>query len=207
MKTLNKLLMATAMIVALGTTTSCNNGNKNNESETFVGGLPYTVFALSYLEPGKEYKVQFECEGTPEVYWNSETPNNEKSHIFKPELNGKITKPIVLIKGNIDNLHFCDNKGDLLADGNSKISAIIFSNTITKLPEYACYSLEFSMNSNDVGKRYFYYLPASIKTIGKNAFFPRNGENLGRYVCEPTSRPSGWDANWCTIGELARFMR
>lgn len=205
MKTLNKLLMATAMVVTLGATTGC--ADNGNNSKTFVGGLPYTVFSLSRLHYDKEYKVQFECEGNPEVYWDSKTPNHEKSHVFKVDLNNPGSSPIVLIKGDIDNLRFCDENGDLLADGNANISSIIFSNTITKLPEYACYSLWPSQVNNN-GKKVssFIYLPASIKTIGKNAFFPRDERALERFICEAPSRPSGWDVNWCTFGEFARFM-
>lgn len=204
MNTLKKMLVTATMVVTLGATTSC--GNKDNQPN-FVGGLPYTLFVLDHLVKGIEYEVKFECEGDPEVYWDSETPTHEKSHKFISDSNdyyGK--KPVVLIKGNIDSLQFCDASGALLADGNAKISSIIFSNTITKLPECACYSLEFSRGYNN-GKTNgsIVYLPASIKTIGKNAFFPSS--TFTRFVCEPTSRPTGWDPNWCTVGEFARFMR
>lgn len=202
MNTLKKMLVTVTMVVTLGATTSC--GNKDNQPN-FVGGLPYTVFFLSDLDYDKEYKVQFECEGDPEVYWNSETSNHEKSHVFEAEFNSKSSRPIVLIKGNIDNLRFCDTNGSLLADGNSKISTIIFSNTITKISDYACYSLQLPGVNNKNGRivKNVVYLPASIKTIGKNAFFPSRPST---FVCEPTSRPSGWDINWCTVAEYNRFM-
>lgn len=207
MNTLKKILVTVTMVVTLGATTSCGNGNKDDEP-TFVGGLPYTLVLFSRLKPGIEYKVKFECEGDPEVYWNSETPNHEKEHTFLFNSNNPGLKLTVLIKGNIDNLQFCDSSGNLLANGNAKISTIIFSNTITKLPEYACYSLDFASakHTNDADDYHIVYLPASIKTIGKNAFFPCDVENLENFICEPPFRPSTWDPNWCTVGEFARFM-
>lgn len=188
MKTLNKLLMATAMVMTLGTTASCG-GKKSN---TFVAGLPYTYIELGYLSPEESCTVKFECEGkNVETYWNNlETSDTSKTHTF----NGSEAEyPFILIKGNVTSLRFCDNDGKLLANGNSEIEYMILSNTITHISSYAFYGL--SLDS--------VYIPSSVKTMGENAFLPYRPES---FICEPTSRPSGWNANWCTFPSLNQFM-
>lgn len=183
--------MAATMLVALGSATSC--GNKENSQE-FIAGTPYTFIALDTLESGKEYTVEFGCKGVPTTYWDfvksPEVSDHSKAHTYK---GADDYAPVILIEGNISSLWLCDAKGNLLADGNAKIEIVMFSNTITSIREYACYGLEL------LGA----YIPASVKTIGKNAFLPYEPQ---AFFCEPLSRPSGWDVYWCTLGEYNRVV-
>lgn len=193
MKIINKLLIASTMVVTLGATASCGNKEK---SEEFVAGTSYTYIAFNALESKREYKVEFGCEGNPTTYWdfleNPEVSDHNKSHTYYNEKSGEYT-PVIIIEGNISSLWFCDEKGVPLADGNAKIDIIVFSNTITSIRKYACYGLKLEGA----------YIPASIKTMGKNAFLPYDPQ---AFFCEPPSRPSGWDVYWCTLGEYNRIV-
>lgn len=181
MKTLNKLLIASTMVVTLGAT-SCNN-NQNTKS----GGVPYTYFALRPMSGSDEYTVGFKYEGSKDikVYWGIEstTPSQETSHTFKIN-NSKSYLPVVKIEGNVSSIWFTDEKGQSIEKDNNKITTILFSNTITSIPKYACYSLP---------RLSTVFIPNSVKTVGEYAFL---APAFKYAFCAPKSRPSGWDVNW-----------
>lgn len=180
MKILNKLLMATAVVVTLGSTVSCS---KNNN---YVASLPYTYFELVNLArftEQEECTIEFNYTGSSniEVYWdNLETPSTETKHTFTKKDSGY---PYVIVKGDITSMWFAKDNGELLQEDNKNLMSIVFSNTITSLPAYSYYETHLNR----------VFIPKSVKNIGEYAFSLFDGEGI---FCEAESCPESWNKYW-----------
>lgn len=194
MKVFNKLLIASTMVVTLGATISCGN---NKQSKVIKGGVPYTYFALTSLSGSDQYTVGFKYEGSKDikVYWGIEstTPSQETSHTFKIN-NSKSYSPIVKIEGDVSSIWFADENGKSIEKDNDQITTILFSNTITSIPKYACSSLS---------RLKTVFIPNSVTKVGEYAFLAP----IFQYAfCAWNSCPKGWDKNWGTIQLVDEFI-
>ena len=185
---IKKLLIASLTLFTLSITVSCNNKKKTSG---ISAGLPYTLVETNErLDEGEELTLGFDYTGeNMKVYWSDdiETPSTEKMHTFVGKDDENM--PYFIIEGNVTSIWFTDKDGNSIQIGNDKIREIIFSNTITSLPKYACASL---MDLRTV------FIPKSVKKISEYAFTPSIyylHDTDGIY-CEYETRPSTWSPNW-----------
>ena len=102
--------------------------------------------------------------------------------------------------------------GQSMFSGCIRLESISFPSTVTSIGSsafYRCLSLktiQISSSVTSIGEYAFLdcqlnsaFIPSSVRTMGVSAFgssysAQRNPTTL---YCEATSKPSGWNSNWC----------
>ncbi|MCQ2787034.1 MAG: hypothetical protein MJ199_01375, partial [Bacilli bacterium] len=125
MKFNKKIAVLLPTIVFASSITSCNKGNGVN-----LDPLPTTFFNVE-VEGGDT--VEFRCNNDARltVDWGDGTIDNEKKHTYLEE-----NYCAVQISGNLNNLSFSDENGEVYQKANNTIHSIILSNTVTSLPSH-----------------------------------------------------------------------
>lgn len=194
------LISTITLLASIALVTSCNQGNPDVPPEpdpepTINSGLPWTYL---YFRSSSDLPstVKFNYEGDLlMVDWGDGQRNLENSHTYDaPHISHGI-----IISGDITSITFTDSDGILLEPDNTGIRSVIFSNTITNIPAYACCGLTNLSNA---------VIPGSVKTIGYCAFFNnafhnnytnntiKSSKNTKGVYCSVQSRLEGWDNLW-----------